>query len=80
MGGRMHWCQLGSVEKAGVATSPPVGPSLRTLDYPAMLCRLQLVRKLEARFDDPPGYETERVGLISGGQRAPRGPVGLASC
>lgn len=59
----------GSVEKVGVVASPPVGPSPRTLDHPAMLRRLQPVRKLEARLDGPPGREQEGRELLAGGRR-----------
>ena len=59
----------GSVERVGVVASPPVGPSPRTLDHPAMLRRLQLVRKLEARLEGPPGHEQEGRELLAGGCR-----------
>lgn len=34
-----------------------------------MLRRLQLVRKLEAPLDDPPGHEPEGRELLAGGRR-----------
>ncbi len=44
-----------------------------------MLCRLQLVRKLEAHLDGPPGHEAKGRELLVGGCRGLRAPGSSSS-